>query len=134
MDERTSTTASYSIDGEQMKEVLISSKHTTTTQQPRRRILQNFLLIWLDANIDESNEDSHHALTQLQQIVSAINTFTTDDQCINFLTQVKDEKAFMIVSDAFSQRIIPFIHDMSQLDSIYVLYGNKSSHEQWAEE
>ncbi|CAF4232621.1 unnamed protein product, partial [Rotaria sordida] len=45
-------------------EVAAASSVSTTTMarstvplQPARRIIQNFLLVWLDANIDESKED-----------------------------------------------------------------------------
>ena len=38
----------------------------------------------------------------------------------------------MLVSGAFSQSIIPIIHDISQLDSIYIFCGNSSKYEQWA--
>jgi hypothetical protein len=51
---------------------------------------------------------------------------------MSFLTEIKNEKAFMLVSGAFSQSIVPVIHDISQLDSIYIFCGDKSKYEQWA--
>jgi tetratricopeptide (TPR) repeat protein len=101
---------------------------------PRARTVQNFTLIWLDSNIDESNRDFKHSLTQLRQIVNTIDTFIDVDTCVDFLTQIKDEKVFMIVSGAIGQSAIPVIHDLSQVDSIYVFCGNKLKHEQWAKE
>ena len=32
----------------------------------RRRVVQNFLLVWLDANIDSASEDSQHTLQNLR--------------------------------------------------------------------
>src|SRR3984957_16921242 len=117
----------------------ISSKSAIATvshsaRPSRIRIAQNFTLIWLDSNINESDIDFKYSLTQLRQIVNTIDTFTDADQCVNFFIELKDEKMFIIVSGALGQSIVPLIHDVSQLDSIYVFCGNKSKHEQWAKE
>jgi hypothetical protein len=63
-----------------------------------------------------------------------VHSFTDADRCVDFLTKIEDEKAFMIVSGALGQHLVPQIHGISQLDSIYVFCGNKSRHEQWAKE
>jgi tetratricopeptide (TPR) repeat protein len=99
-----------------------------------RRIVQNFLLVWLDSSIDETKEDYRNTITHLQRIVNAINLFTNTDQCIAFLTEVKNEKVFLIVSGSLGQTIMPTIHEMSQLDSIYIFCRNKPNHDQWAKE
>ena len=38
----------------------------------------------------------------------------------------------MIVSGAFGQNLVPIIHDLPQIDSIFVFCGNKDFHKQWA--
>ena len=57
-----------------------SSKIVATTSSDtiysRKRITQNFLLIWLDVNIDQSNKDSQNTLLQLQSVVDDIHIFT----------------------------------------------------------
>ncbi|CAF1199439.1 unnamed protein product [Didymodactylos carnosus] len=40
----------------------------------------------------------------------------------------------MIVSGALGQHMLPLIHDVPQLDSVYVLWENESSHEQWVKD
>jgi tetratricopeptide (TPR) repeat protein len=40
----------------------------------------------------------------------------------------------MIISGSFGQQIVPRVHDMSQVDSIFIFCGNKKRHEQWAKE
>ncbi|CAF2603110.1 unnamed protein product [Rotaria sp. Silwood2] len=106
----------------------------STAMLPGRvhRILQNFLLIWLDTNIDESKQDFINSLTQLRHLVASITTFTGAQECVNFLRDIKKEKVFMIVSGSLGQQILPEIHAWPQLDSIYVFCGNPSLHEQWA--
>ncbi|CAF3969933.1 unnamed protein product, partial [Rotaria sp. Silwood1] len=95
------------------------------------RILQNFLLIWLDANLNESREDFQKSIQCLRRVVASIRTFTDAELCVNFLREVKEEKTFMIVSGSLGRRIIPDIQAWPQLDSVYVFCDDKSVHEQW---
>jgi tetratricopeptide (TPR) repeat protein len=99
---------------------------------PRERIAQNFLLIWIDANIDESKQDCQNTLTQLRSVVNNINMYTKADQCIQFLNDTQNEKAFIIVSGSLGQHLVPDIHALPQLDAIYIFCGDKSRHEPWA--
>jgi hypothetical protein len=109
---------------------------TSTTASPdvtnlRQRIFQNFQLIWTDAAIDLSNKDCQNTFTQLQNIVNDVRIFTQRDECIDFLTEVDDMKAFLIVEGTLGQQILPLIHDISQLAGVYILCSNVSSHDQW---
>ncbi|CAF0958154.1 unnamed protein product [Rotaria sordida] len=100
--------------------------------QPTRRIVQNFLLVWLDANIDESKEDFQNTLKHLRRIVASITTFTDTQQCFDFLSGITKEKAFMIVAGSLGQKIVPEMEAIPQLESVYVFCSNQSYHEQWA--
>ena len=112
--------------------VITSTTASSDVTSPRQRIIQNFLLIWIDAGIDQSNKDCQNTLTQLQNVVNDVNIFTQPDECIDFLTEVDDMKAFLIVAGTLGQQILPLIHDIPQLDGVYIFCSNKSSHEQWA--
>jgi hypothetical protein len=48
-----------------------------------------------------------------------------------FLIEKKDEKACMLISGSLGQHIVPQVHDMSQVDSIFIFCDNKAWHEQW---
>jgi hypothetical protein len=98
---------------------------------PRQRITQNFLLIWLDASIDESKQDCQNTLAQLRSVVNDIRIFVQLDEAIDFLTDVHDMKAFLLLGDTFGQQIVPLIHNIPQLDGIYIFCDNPSGHEQW---
>ncbi|CAF3663321.1 unnamed protein product [Rotaria sp. Silwood1] len=106
---------------------------SSTAVLPHRihRIIQNFLLIWLDANIDESKQDFKNSLVHLRHLVASITPFTDAQECVEFLSDIKKEKVFMIVSGSLGQQIVPEIHAWSQLDSIYIFFSNPSHHEQW---
>ncbi|UJR26873.1 hypothetical protein I4U23_008184, partial [Adineta vaga] len=100
----------------------------------RLRIVENFIIIWLDTNISESNKHTQNSIHQLQRIANAIKTFTEIETCLNYLNQIKTEKIFMIVSGSIGQHILPMINDMTQLDSVYIFCNNPSKHTTWIKE
>lgn len=81
------------------------------------RMGQNFHLVQLDGSIDEINNDDYG------------NSFTDVDECIDFITDINEEKTFMIVSGTLCQTIVPIIQDISQVSSVYISCGNKA--QQW---
>ncbi|CAF4282200.1 unnamed protein product, partial [Rotaria sp. Silwood2] len=112
--------------------VITPTNGTIVLPKPERRVPQNFLLIWLDANLNKSDEDMKRSLQKVQYLGASITTFTDADECIDFLSANKKEKVFMIVSGSLGQHVIPKIHAWPQLDSVYVFCSNQSIHEEWA--
>ncbi|CAF5163701.1 unnamed protein product, partial [Rotaria sp. Silwood1] len=113
-----------------------SSSSTATSSNaiiPRtvRRITQNFLVVWLDTDFDESKDNYKKSMQHLHDISAIVATFTDVDECFDFLTDIYNEKVFLIVSDAIGNDIIQEMQECPQLVSIYVLCQNQSVHEQW---
>ncbi|CAF0970358.1 unnamed protein product [Adineta steineri] len=96
--------------------------------------MQNVLLIWLDSNIDETNNDCQNTITKLRRVVNDINIHTNGDQCLEFIQTIIDKKVCLIVSGSLGQHIVPRVHNISQVDSIFIFCGNKNYHEQWAKD
>jgi hypothetical protein len=95
------------------------------------RMIQNFHLVWLDGSIDEVNDDDcRNSITKLRQVVNTVNTFTDVDECIDFITDIKDEMTFMIISEVFSPTIIPVLEAISQVNSVYIVCEDKA--QQWS--
>jgi len=105
----------------------------TSRIRPHPRIIENFLVVWLDQNHEDfiDDDDACDIVERLRSIVNAVKTFNDTDRCVDFLSNIKDEKAFMIVSGSLGQQIISYIHDISQIHSIYIFCGNKLKHESW---
>ncbi|CAF3330848.1 unnamed protein product [Rotaria socialis] len=101
---------------------------------PRRRMAQNYLVIWVDGNIDENNADCGNTLAQLRTVVSDVNVCTTPEQCVQFLNEIDDGKAFIISSGALGQSLVNDIHSLPKVDAIYIFCGNKARHEPWAKD
>jgi tetratricopeptide (TPR) repeat protein len=112
-----------------------SMEHSTTRpgRLPYARMVQNFLLLWLDGSIDEdNNDDCRNSIAKLRQVVNTINTFTDVDKCIDFIDSIKEERIFMISSGTFGQTTVPIVHEKAQVSTIYIFCGNKTRHEKWA--
>ena len=81
----------------------------------------NVLLVWFDTNIDEKNNtDCQNTITYLRYIVNIINIFTDAQECIQFLEDGVDKNVCMIISGSLGQQMMPRVHNLSQVDSIFV--------------
>ena len=96
------------------------------------RIIQEFLLIWLDINLDSSK--GHNAFSRstadLSDTVSSIYTFMNIDECIDFLTDIEHQRVFMIVHDDVERNIISLLHQIPQLIAVFILSNDKSKYGQ----
>ncbi|CAF0992316.1 unnamed protein product [Adineta ricciae] len=101
---------------------------------PKKENEHDFLVVWLHDAMDNDNEDYQNTLTQLRCITTEIHSFIDSDQCIEFiLDDTADTKVYLIVSVQSVQHFVPCIHDISQIESIFILC-NTHSHspdEQW---
>ncbi|CAF1640191.1 unnamed protein product, partial [Adineta ricciae] len=126
------------LNDEQTNGDVLSLTTAPTTQildKPlRRRVLQDFFVVWLDPTIDQPNNDTFNSIVRLQDIVNSLYTFADIDECINFITDVDDENVILITSGSLGEQITPCIHSVPQLDSIYVFCYQKNFHNQWAKD
>ncbi|CAF4169998.1 unnamed protein product, partial [Adineta steineri] len=106
---------------------------TPYVDQSRQHMAQNHLLIWTDANINQTNKHFQNVLTHLNNVANNINLCTQSDQCIQLLNQINHERVFVITSGSLGQHLVPEIHNLSQVDAIYVFCSNKARHQAWAQ-
>jgi tetratricopeptide (TPR) repeat protein len=85
----------------------------------------------LDNNIDENNKHYQNTINQLQHVVNTIYKFTDGEKCIEFINSMNDENICMIIEDSLGQQIVPYVHNMPQMDSIFIFSADTKQHEQW---
>ncbi|CAM4951947.1 unnamed protein product [Rotaria socialis] len=112
----------------------MSGLKSAAAMPSRRRMAQNYLVIWVDGNIDENNDDCRNTLAQLRSVVSDVNVCTTPEQCVEFLNEIDDGKAFIISSGALGQALVNDIHGIPKVDAIYVFCDNKERDESWSKD
>ncbi|CAF1446873.1 unnamed protein product [Adineta steineri] len=106
----------------------------TVNQRMNMQRIQNVLLIWLDNNINDNNADCNNTIKQLKRVVNNVNTFTDGKQCVEFIQTISNNKVCMIVSGSLGKHIVPHVHHMSQVDTIFIFCSNREWHKQWAKE
>ncbi|CAF1488410.1 unnamed protein product [Didymodactylos carnosus] len=93
---------------------MYASNCTTTTTAVTIRSLESFVLVWLDRNMDKT-DDNLKSKRQLRRIVNCLKTFDNADRCINYILDIKDEQIFLIVSGSLAEQIVPLIEQVPQL-------------------
>jgi tetratricopeptide (TPR) repeat protein len=116
------------------KQASDSTKDARRRRRANIEMVQNVVLIWLDSNIDDNNEDCRNTVVQLRRVVNDINTFGHGEQCIQFINTIDDNKVCIIISGSLGEHIVPQVHNLSQVDSIFIFCGNKKRHEQWTKQ
>ncbi|UJR20309.1 hypothetical protein I4U23_023440 [Adineta vaga] len=108
----------------------LSPNEPTPIRSPLR-VNNNLKLVWFDSNIEQLQNDHRHLIGQFRRIFDQIKTFKKPHACIDFFRKATDQRIFLIVSHDFAHSIISYVHEISQLDSIYILDTNTSQKKQW---
>ncbi|CAF1491052.1 unnamed protein product [Adineta steineri] len=96
--------------------------------------MQNVLLIWLDNNTNDNNADCNNTMKQLKRVVNNISTFTDGEECVEFIQTIVNNNVCMIVSGSLGKHIVPRVHDMSQVDTIFIFCNDQEWHKQWTKQ
>ncbi|CAF1214074.1 unnamed protein product [Adineta steineri] len=110
------------------------SKNVVANRRMNMKRMQNVLLIWLDSNINDNDPDCNNIIQQLTRLVNNVKIFTDDKQCVEFIQTTTNNKICMIVSGSLGQHIVPHVHNMSQVDTIFIFCNNQQWHKQWAKQ
>ena len=94
-------------------------------------IVQDYSFIWLAVDVNEANISCQNIRKQLENVGNDINIFTDPDECVDFLTDLEDVKAVLVIDDTFDQQIAPLIYDICQLDHLYVASSSGSPPYEW---
>ena len=92
-------------------------------------ITEHFSAVWLDLHINECNKDIRPSINKLQYIVNSVKIFHDANQCIDFITNLKNETVFLIITNDLSQWILSLIVDIPQIRFIYILTNIRTQSE-----
>ncbi|CAF4916823.1 unnamed protein product, partial [Rotaria socialis] len=94
--------------------------------------LEIFCLIWLDAN--SNAKDTRDTEQKLRSIINHLKKFQDVKQCQKFIEErSKNDRISIIVSGQFGREIVPAIHKLRQIISIYVYCFDIVLNKQWAD-
>ncbi|CAF1147762.1 unnamed protein product [Didymodactylos carnosus] len=83
---------------------------------------EDVTLIWLDANIDDS-DDCKQTLNMFYELNDYVQPYTDTEICTAFIRSIVDEKIFLVSSDELGRNILPQIHSLQTVQSIFI-YGD----------
>ncbi len=93
--------------------------------------LEIFSLIWLDDNVNA--KESRDTQQKLRSIINHLKIFQDVQECQRYIEQrSKQDRLVLIVSGQLGQKVVPSIHKLRQVSSIYVYCKDKKSNEQRA--
>ena len=94
---------------------------------------ETYSLIWLDASIN--SEENIDAQKKFRSSINYLQTFEQVDQCENYIRSVSSQdRIVLVISGGLGQQLVPKIHHLDQVYSIYVYCANKQFHQQWAQQ
>ncbi len=96
-----------------------------------RRNFEGFIVVWLENHTN--TEDNQETLDQLRSVVNSLQLYNDADECVDFITDVSDEKIFLLVSGSFGPYVIPSIHSLLQLTAIYVFCSDREREKMWTQ-
>ncbi|CAF1013688.1 unnamed protein product [Adineta steineri] len=93
--------------------------------------LEIFCLLWLDAS--SSTKEGRDTEPKLRAIINHLKKFHDTAQCQKYIHERSTkERVVMIVSGRLGREIVPSIHHLRQVISIYVYCMDKEGNEKWA--
>lgn len=96
--------------------------------------LETFSLIWLDAEVN-ATEENKQSQKQLRAIINYLKTFKDPTKCETYIKSASEQdRIILIVSGRLGRIIVPNIHNLKQLSSIYIYCRDKAANEQWSKE
>ena len=94
------------------------------------------IFVWCDGSIGKHRNpgDIQNTIVQLANVVNRyrqlVHTFNEASACKEFIEQVNN--VCLIISGAMGKDLVPSIHNLEQIDSIYVFCIDRETHELWA--
>jgi len=96
--------------------------------------LETFSLVWLDVNINNSKENENNE-QHLRNVINHLEKFEDEQACQEYIEQrSEDNRLVLVVSDSLGRKLVPQIHQLRQVHSIYVYCEGKQVSEKWTDD
>ena len=98
--------------------------------------LEAFSLLWITGEIKDIDEkNQQHNEQKLRAIINYLKTFENVDEFQQYLDAVSKKNRFVIiVNDRFCRELVPIIHQLFQISSIYIYCANSNKHKKWSKD
>lgn len=94
--------------------------------------LETFSLLWIRGAINKQDKSDNYE-QRIRAIINHLKIFENIDQCEQYIQLIsKEDRVIIIVNDQFSRELVPIIHDLYQVSSIYLYCSDEKKHKQWS--
>jgi tetratricopeptide (TPR) repeat protein len=94
--------------------------------------IETFHVIWLITNVnDEMTLIKENAIMKLRLSVNYSQVFNDRDACIDYITEFRTKKFFLILSNHVGEQMVPLINQIDQIDSIYIYFSDEIQSITW---
>jgi hypothetical protein len=101
--------------------------------QQEDKNFETYSLVWLDASIN--SKENLDAQAKIRSSINYLQVFDGLKECETYIQSIPSgDRVVLIVSGHFGQELVPKIHHLEQVFSIYIYCGNKQFHQQWSEQ
>jgi hypothetical protein len=95
--------------------------------------LESHQLVWLDATIENRDNDNPVVIKDLRQIIGYTKIFNNTDECLSYLKHADISiTTFLVCSGHLGRLIVPQVCHFKNIRSIYIYCENQEVHQQWA--
>lgn len=88
-----------------------------------------FSLIWLDIGAKDDDETQGKLVSIIDQ---QLLTFETAHGCEQYVRESDGEQITLLVSGQLGVKLLPRIHDLAQIVTIYIYCVDRKKHKAWA--
>lgn len=94
-----------------------------------RKNYEDFVVVWVDKSLNKTM-DNKKAFADIRKAVNRLETFEEPKECVDYISSVKYEKVFLIISGSLGQNVIPQLQPLQQIASVYVFCSYRTRHEE----
>jgi tetratricopeptide (TPR) repeat protein len=96
-------------------------------------VADGLFIIWLDSNIEKTRKDQDTRALIRRMVRGRLLTFDKPNECVDHIfAKLKTQRIFFIVSNSFGPNVVPLIHDLPQIQTIYVYCRDRKYAESWS--
>ncbi len=96
--------------------------------------LETFSIVWLNAD-DNNSEENRNTEEKMRNIINHFVKFDNAHERIEYIQHVSEEELLvLIVSDESGQELVPHIHRLRQVSSIYLHLTNTNNNIRWTDQ
>ncbi|CAF2156044.1 unnamed protein product [Rotaria magnacalcarata] len=106
----------------------------STTSSTKKENYETFSLLWLDGQVN-ATEENKLAQRRLRSIINYLKLFENPQECRQYIKNCSEQdRIVLIISGRLSKELVPQIHELRQLSSVYIYCRRKKEYKTWAKQ